>query len=70
MTIFSHYQERYQQALQEDYSLQEYLELCRDDPTVYATAAQRMLTLTLPIVLRMVYWLIDFPDAVFTVIPD
>ncbi|HAC33138.1 MAG TPA: PrkA family serine protein kinase, partial [Gammaproteobacteria bacterium] len=44
MTIFSHYQERYQQALQEDYSLQEYLELCRDDPTVYATAAQRMLT--------------------------
>ena len=44
MTIFSHYQERYQQALQEEYSLQEYLELCRDDPTVYATAAQRMLT--------------------------
>ncbi len=43
MSIFSHYRERYEAAQQEEYSLQEYLELCRKDPSVYASAAERML---------------------------
>lgn len=43
MTIFSHYQDRYQRTQQETFTLQEYLELCRENPEVYATAAQRML---------------------------
>ncbi len=43
MSIFSHYQERYKAALEEEYSLQEYLELCKSDPSVYATAAERLL---------------------------
>ena len=43
MTIFNHYRDRYEVTQQEEYSLQEYLELCRTDPSVYATAAERML---------------------------
>jgi serine protein kinase len=43
MTIFSHYQGRYDSTQQEEYSLQEYLDLCREDPSAYATAAERML---------------------------
>jgi serine protein kinase len=43
MTIFSHYQNRYEATLQEEYSLQEYLNLCKEDPSVYASAAERML---------------------------
>ena len=43
MSIFSHYQNRYEATLQEEYSLQEYLDLCKQDPSVYASAAERML---------------------------
>jgi len=43
MTIFDHYQDKYAQAQEEEFSLQEYLELCRDQPDAYASAAERML---------------------------
>ncbi len=42
MTIFSHYRERYTSTQQEELSIQEYLELCKKDASVYATAAERM----------------------------
>ena len=43
MSIFDSYQKRFEQHLQEEYTLQEYLDLCKDDPLVYALAAERML---------------------------
>lgn len=43
MSLFTHYQEKYQQTQVEEYSLQDYLALCREDPAVYATAAERLL---------------------------
>jgi len=43
MTIFSQYQERFDSQQVEEYSLKEYLELCKQDPTAYASAAERML---------------------------
>ncbi|MCB1680216.1 MAG: PrkA family serine protein kinase [Halioglobus sp.] len=43
MTIFSHYQSRYEATLEEECSLQEYLDLCRTDRGAYASAAERML---------------------------
>ncbi len=43
MSIFSHYRERYETTQQEELSIQEYLEACKADPSVYASAAERML---------------------------
>lgn len=43
MSIFSHYQERYVATQEEELTIQEYLDLCKSDPSVYATAAERML---------------------------
>src|SRR5690606_7536430 len=43
MSIFAHYQSRYESTQQEEYSLQEYLNMCRDDTLAYATAAERLL---------------------------
>ncbi len=43
MTIFNHYRERYEATQQEEMTIQEYLELCKKDPTVYASAAERIL---------------------------
>ncbi len=43
MSIFRHYQERFDQAREEEYSLEEYLELCKKDSAAYATAAERLL---------------------------
>ena len=43
MSVFNRYQERYQATQEEVMSLQQYLELCKQDPSVYATAAERML---------------------------
>lgn len=43
MTIFTHYRNRYTSGLKEEYSVQEYLALCRDDPSTYASAAERLL---------------------------
>jgi serine protein kinase len=43
MSIFNQYQIRYEDAKEEAFSLQEYLEICRNDPTAYASSAERML---------------------------
>jgi serine protein kinase len=43
MSIFNHVQSRYEVTAQEEYSLQEYLDLCKQDPMVYATASERLL---------------------------
>ena len=43
MSIFSHFQQRFESTRQEEYSLQEYLDLCKTDRSAYATAAERLL---------------------------
>jgi serine protein kinase len=43
MGIFDHYQLRYEKSREEEYTLQEYLEICRNDSTAYASPAERML---------------------------
>ncbi len=43
MSIFNHYQARFEQHKEEEFSLKEYLDLCREDPFVYATATERLL---------------------------
>lgn len=43
MSIFTQYQQRYDAVQQEEMSLQEYLDLCRTDPSAYANGAERML---------------------------
>jgi len=42
--IFSHYKDRYETTQEEEFSIQEYLELCKKDPNTYASAAERLLT--------------------------
>lgn len=44
MTIFSQYQNRYTATQEEEMSIQEYLDLCKESPNVYATAAERILS--------------------------
>ncbi|MDO6462096.1 PrkA family serine protein kinase [Granulosicoccaceae sp. 1_MG-2023] len=43
MSIFDQYQTRYTATQEEELSLQEYLSLCKEDPSAYANAAERML---------------------------
>ncbi len=43
MNIFNSYISRYEESKQEEMSLQEYLELCKKEPSAYASAAERML---------------------------
>ncbi|HJV74497.1 MAG TPA: PrkA family serine protein kinase [Noviherbaspirillum sp.] len=43
MKIFDNYTARYERTREEEYSLQEYLELCKRDRLAYASAAERML---------------------------
>src|SRR5690554_1605764 len=43
MSILQHFKDRYEQTQEEEFSLEEYLEICKQDPTAYATAAERML---------------------------
>ena len=43
MTIFDSYQSRYEEAQEEEMSLHEYLEICKNDPSAYATSSERML---------------------------
>ena len=43
MSIFSHFQSRFETTQQEEMSLQEYLELCKAEPATYASAAERLL---------------------------
>ncbi|MGY0217682.1 PrkA family serine protein kinase [Endozoicomonadaceae bacterium StTr2] len=43
MLLFADYRERFKSRQQEEMSLQEYLDLCREDKSVYANAAERLL---------------------------
>ena len=43
MSIFARYQTRFLSTTQEEMSLHEYLQLCRDSPENYASAAERLL---------------------------
>ncbi|MBR9866619.1 MAG: PrkA family serine protein kinase [Oceanospirillales bacterium] len=43
MSIFERYKARYDSKQEEEYSLQEYLEICKNDPMAYASAAERLL---------------------------
>jgi len=43
MSIFQQYASRYEQQKEEHLSIQEFLDLCKKDPMVYATPAERML---------------------------
>lgn len=43
MGIFEHYQQRYEKKLQEEYTLQEFLDICKKERTAYASAAERLL---------------------------
>ena len=43
MSIFNAYQARFEADREEEFSIQEYVELCKTDASVYATAAERML---------------------------
>ena len=43
MSIFNHYQSRFEESREEEFTLQECLELCKSDPSAYASAAERLL---------------------------
>lgn len=43
MSIFNRYQARYEESREEIYTLQEYLETCKNDSCAYATSAERLL---------------------------
>lgn len=43
MSIFGNYQTRFEDTQQEEYSLEEYLDICKADQSAYATAAERLL---------------------------
>ncbi|MGL5122029.1 MAG: PrkA family serine protein kinase [Plesiomonas shigelloides] len=41
--MFDHYRQRYEAAKDEEFSLQEFLDICRNDHSAYANAAERLL---------------------------
>lgn len=43
MGIFEHYQQRYEERKQEEFTIQEFLEICKEDQLAYANAAERLL---------------------------
>lgn len=43
MSIFEKYKARYDSKQEEEYSLQEYLEICKNNPMAYASSAERLL---------------------------
>ncbi len=43
MSILHHYQARFDATQEDEMSLEDYLALCKSDPGVYASAAERML---------------------------
>jgi serine protein kinase len=43
MSIFNQFQSRYEDAKEEEFTLQEYLDICRADSAAYASPAERML---------------------------
>jgi serine protein kinase len=44
MDIYSSFANRFEKTREEEFSLEEYLALCKDNPAAYATASERMLT--------------------------
>src|ERR1700748_667234 len=44
MDIYSSFATRFEKTREEEFSLEEYLALCKDNPAAYATAGERMLT--------------------------
>ena len=44
MGIFEHYQNRYEERKQEEFTIEEFLEICKDDAAAYANAAERLLS--------------------------
>ncbi|MGO1501634.1 MAG: PrkA family serine protein kinase [Marinobacter sp.] len=43
MSILQQFKDRYESTQEEEYSLEEYLQICKKDPTAYSTAAERLL---------------------------
>src|SRR6476620_8488325 len=43
MDVISNFASRYERTREEEFTLQEYLDICKRDPLAYATAAERML---------------------------
>ncbi|MEQ5835302.1 PrkA family serine protein kinase [Marinobacter sp. NFXS9] len=43
MSILQHFKDRYESTQEEEFTLEEYLEICKSDKSAYATAAERML---------------------------
>jgi serine protein kinase len=43
MNIFDHYRQRYEAAKDEEFTLREFLTICRQDRSAYANAAERLL---------------------------
>ena len=43
MSIFDHFQARYEAAKDEELSIQEFLALCKEDKSAYVNAAERLL---------------------------
>ena len=43
MSIFEHYKSRYEAAKEEEYTIQEFLALCKSDKSCYASASERLL---------------------------
>lgn len=43
MNIFDHYRQRYEAAKDEEFTLQDFLTICRQDRSAYANAAERLL---------------------------
>ena len=43
MSIFQHYQSRYDEAQEESFSIQEFLSICQKNKLAYATASERLL---------------------------
>ncbi len=39
MSIFEHYQSRYEAAQEEEYSIEEFLEICKKDKSAYASGS-------------------------------
>ncbi|MCF6455211.1 PrkA family serine protein kinase [Pseudoalteromonas sp. MMG024] len=43
MTIFDHFQSRYEAAKEEEFTIAEFLEICKEDKSAYASSAERLL---------------------------
>ena len=43
MSILQQYKNRYERTQEEEFSLEEYLEICKNDPGAYASSSERLL---------------------------